>query len=103
MATATLSPFPIPEVTPRTFSVGHVLGRRSRDPAEIIDVDELDDDNLLTLQPPPTRRRIEASTSEVSTPTEIISLVDSDEEDGQPVASGSGSGAGSSTRPESSE
>lgn len=72
-------------------SVPVVPQRRRRQSVEIIDLDLDDDDNVIfqvnrqRTQPvvrPAQRRRL-------SSP-EVISLVDSDEDDFQPVASGSG-------------
>lgn len=55
--------------------------RRRRDSIEVIDVDELDDDIYHTHPGPESSASRPAQRRRLSMPSEIISLLDSDEED----------------------
>lgn len=64
--------------------------RRPHDSIEVIDVDELDDEEIAALQRPLQRRRIQPPQEHIET----ISLLDSDEDEPQIVASTSTSQTG---------
>lgn len=64
--------------------------RRPHDSIEVIDVDELDDEEIAALQRPLQRRRIQPPQES----TETITLLDSDDDEPQIVASTSTSQTG---------